>query len=202
MTEPDRYFTPEELAGMGFKHIGRDVHIARTARLYAPAYMSIGDRCIIDDYCVVSGAIEMGDNVHLAHACTVVAGREGIVFGDYSGLAFNVCLFAQSDDYTGAALTNPTVPMALRRIRRGRITLGRHVIVGTRAVVFPGVDLAEGCAVGAMSVVMRATEPWSIYSGNPATRLRSRKKEVLALEARHRAEFLNLQDTAHASRPS
>lgn len=177
-----RYYSRSELLDMNFKSLGSDVLISRTARIYDTKYTAISDRVIIDDFCVVSGAIEFGSNVHLAHSSLVIGGREGVIFGDFSGLAFGACIFCQSDDYSGQALTNPTVPMEYRGISRGRVTLGRHVIIGTRSVIFPGVELADGCAIGAMSVVTKSTEEWSIYIGNPAKRVKARSKSLLEKE--------------------
>lgn len=187
-TLDNRYFRQDELQDMGFRALGRDVLIARTARLYAPAYMEIGDHSCIDDFCIVSGAIRIGAHVHLAHGCRVVGGREGIQFDDFSGLAFGVTAFAQSDDYTGLHLTNPTVPMHYRSIQRGAVRLGRHVIVGAHSVIFPGVELAEGSSVGACSMLLKSTEPWGIYVGVPARKVRERKQDMLALEQRFLAE--------------
>lgn len=177
-----RYLSRSEVLAMGFLSVGDDVKIARSARIYDAKYSSIKNRVTIDDFCVISGAIDFGNNVHLAHSSLVIGGREGVNFGDFSGLAFGACVFCQSDDYSGAHLTNPTVPMEYRKIARGRVELGRHVIVGTRSVIFPGVNLAEGCAVGAMSVVTKSTEEWSIYIGNPAKRIKARSRDLLQKE--------------------
>lgn len=184
----DRYFQQEELQAMGFRALGHGVQIARTARLYEPAYLEIGDFSCIDDFCVVSGAIHIGAHVHLAHGCRVVGGREGIRFEDFSGLAFGVTVFAQSDDYTGLHLTNPTVPMKYRKIQRGAVKLERHVIVGTHSVIFPGVVLAEGSSVGACSMLLKSTEPWGIYVGVPARKVRERARDLLTLEQALRNE--------------
>src|SRR4051795_12442756 len=97
----DRYYAREELQEMKFRKLGRDVLISRTSRLYSPKYISIGDYSIVDDFCILSGNIVIGRNVHLAHGCHVIAGREGIVLDDFSGLAYGVTIFAQSDDYGG-----------------------------------------------------------------------------------------------------
>jgi acetyltransferase-like isoleucine patch superfamily enzyme len=48
--------------------------------------------------------------------------------------------------------------------------------------VFPGVDIAEGCSIGAMALVNKSTQPWGIYVGNPAKRIKERKKDMLELE--------------------
>lgn len=181
----ERYFSEAELQAMNFRKLGLGVKISRVARLYEPKYMSIGDYSMIDDFCILSGNITIGRNVHIAHGCRVIAGIEGVEMADFSGLAFGVTIFAQSDDYSGNALTNPTVPMQFRKIQRARVTLGRHVIVGTGSVVLPGVELAEGTSIGACSMVTKSTLPWSIYFGVPAKRLKARSQDMLGLEAQY-----------------
>lgn len=182
-TTESRYFTQPELMAMGFKKLGVGVQISRASRLYIPEYISLGDYSIVDDFCILSGNIELGRNVHIAHGCRMIGGREGIMMGDFSGLAFGVTVFAQSDDYGGDALTNPTIPMQYRQILRERVELGRHAIVGAGSVIFPGVKMGEGSSIGSCSMVTKSTDPWTIYFGVPAKKVRSRKRAMLELEA-------------------
>jgi len=182
LEQHSRYFSMQELEAMHFRHLGREVLISRTTRIYDPAYVSIGDHSVVDDFCILSGNLQIGRNVHIAHGCRVIAGREGVLLDDFSGLAFAVTIFAQSDDYTGEALTNPTVPMQYRKIARARVELGRHVIIGTGSVVFPGVIFAEGSSVGACSMVTKSTEAWAVYLGVPAKKVRERSRRMLQLE--------------------
>lgn len=57
----------------------------------------------------------------------------------------------------------------------GDIVIGNDVWVGARVVVLPGVHIADGCVVGAGSVVTSSlSEPYGIYAGNPARLLRHR----------------------------
>jgi galactoside O-acetyltransferase len=187
----DRYYAREELEAMKFRKLGRDVLISRTSRLYVPEYISIGDFSIIDDFCIVSGNVEMGRNVHFAHGCRVIGGREGIRMHDFSGLAFGVTIFAQSDDYSGDALTNPTIPMKFRKIMRARVEIGRHAIVGSGSIIFPGVILEEGSSIGACSMVTKSTEPWSVYFGAPAKKIKNRRCSLLELEKEYLTEQMH-----------
>jgi galactoside O-acetyltransferase len=187
----DRYYAREELEAMKFRKLGRDVLISRTSRLYVPEYISIDDFSVIDDFCIVSGNVEMGRNVHLAHGCRVIGGREGIRMYDFSGLAFAVTIFAQSDDYSGDALTNPTIPMKFRKIMRARVEIGRHAIVGSGSIIFPGVILQEGSSVGACSMVTKSTEPWSVYFGAPAKKIKNRRRSLLELEKEYLTEQMH-----------
>jgi len=176
------FLTGEQLAAAGFKKLGRNVKISDKAVIYNPGETEIGDHSRIDDFCVVSGKITIGRNVHVAVFCNLAGGSEGITLDDFSGLAYGCQVFSQSDDYTGATLTNPTVPARFKNERKAAVRIGRHCIVGTSSLVFPGVHLGDGCSVGALAMVTKSTEPWGVYTGAPARRLKDRKRDLLALE--------------------
>jgi acetyltransferase-like isoleucine patch superfamily enzyme len=177
------YLTRNALEAMGFAELGQDVRISDKASIYEPGKMSLGDHTRIDDFCVISGRLRTGRNVHIAAQCLVAGGSPGIEMGDFAGLAYGVKLFAQSDDYSGASLTNPTVPAAYKAEIKAPVALGRHVIVGAGAIIGPGVTLGEGCAVGAGAVVIASCPPWTILAGVPAKSIKARGTGLLALEA-------------------
>lgn len=176
------YLSEDVLQQMGFLSLGKHVKISDKAAIYGAELMSIGDNSRIDDFCVVSGNVEIGRNVHIAPMCLVAGGKPGIRFGDFSGFAYGVKAFTQSDDYSGETMTNPTVPVEFKSEHFAKIEIGRHVIVGAGSVISPGVILAEGAAIGAMSLVIKSTAPWFIYVGSPARKLRPRKRDLLSLE--------------------
>jgi acetyltransferase-like isoleucine patch superfamily enzyme len=179
------YLADKEARSMGFRYLGNNVKISDKASIYSPGKISIGDNSRIDDFCVLSEEITIGRNVHIAVFCNVAGGSQGVTFDDFSGLAYGVNVFSQSDDYSGRTLTNPTVPEEFKDIGRGPVLLGRHVIIGAGSIVFPGVTVADGCAVGAMSLVNRSTQEWGIYSGIPAKRIKDRSRELLDLEMKY-----------------
>ncbi len=55
------------------------------------------------------------------------------------------------------------------------MSFGAYSWVCARAVVGPGVDLGEGAVLGLASVATRSLEPWTVYAGSPAARIRERK---------------------------
>lgn len=177
------YLTNEQLKSMNFKHLGVDVKISDKASIYNPELIEIGDYSRIDDFCVISGKIKLGRHVHLAPFCLLAGGSEGITMEDFSGGAYHVQIFSQSDDYSGRTLTNPTVPQKYKNETKKAVYIGKHVIIGTSSIVFPGVHIADGCSVGAMTLVNKTTEPWGIYVGNPAKRVKERSRDLLTLEA-------------------
>jgi galactoside O-acetyltransferase len=181
------FLSSEQLLKMGFKKLGKNVLISDKASIYNPEQIEVGDKSRIDDFCVISGKVIIGRNVHIAVFCNLAGGSEGIILEDFSGLAYGCHVFSQSDDYSGVALTNPTVPTKYKAETKKRVYIGRHCIVGTNSLILPGVTLAEGTSVGAMSMVRKSTEPWSIYMGIPARKIKTRKQDLLKLES----EYLN-----------
>lgn len=187
------YYSDAELQQLGFKHLGKNVKISTKASIYNADQIEIGDHSRIDDFCIISGRIVIGAYCHITPQCLVAGGKPGIFFADFCTLAYGVKVFAQSDDYSGATLTNSLIPTRFKGETFLSVHLHRHVIVGAGAIIFPGVEVAEGCAIGAMTLVTQSTQPWGIYVGNPARRVKDRKQDLLQLEAQF------LQDSAHDS---
>lgn len=183
------FYSDAELRNIGFKKFGKHVKISTKASIYRPQEIEIGDYSRIDDFCIVSGKITIGRNVHLAAYSHVSAGKCSVKFEDFSGLAYGCNVFTGSDDYSGATLTNPTVPLEYKGLKESSIIIGRHVIVGTNSIIFPGVHIREGCAIGAQSLVIKSTEPWGVYFGAPAKKIKNRKKDLLILEEKYLQEY-------------
>lgn len=176
------FLTESELKKIPFKHCGNDVKISSRAAIYNPELISIGDHSRIDDFSILSGNVEIGRCVHIAAHSNISGGEKGILFDDFSGFAYGVLAFTQSDDYSGKYMTNPLIDKEFLGTKFARIEIGRHAIVGAHSVVFPGVILSTGCSVGAMSMVTKSTEEWSINFGVPSKKIKNRRKDVLELE--------------------
>lgn len=187
------FLNEEQLSKIPFKFLGRNVKISAKAAIYNPELIEINNNSRIDDFCVISGKVTIGKHVHIAVFCNVAGGSEGIIFNDFSGLAYGCHVFTQSDDYSGQTLTNPTIPTKYKSETKKSISIGRHCIIGTGSLIFPGVNLAEGTAIGAASVVRKSTEEWSIYLGNPAKKIKPRSRELLELEL----QLIQEDDTLH-----
>lgn len=184
------YLTEAQLAQMGFRSIGKNVRISDKAAIYNADQIEIGDHSRVDDFCIVSGRVVIGSYCHITPMCLVAGGAPGIFLDDFVTLAYGVKVFSQSDDYTGETMTNSLIPREYKREIFSSVHLQKQCIVGAGSIVFPGVTLAEGCSVGAMTLVHKSTTPWGIYVGTPARRVKERKKNLLALEA----QFLKEQN--------
>ena len=176
------FYTKDELKEIGFKKIGQNVLISKKTSIYLPNKISIGNNVRIDDFCLLSGSLLIGDYVHIAAYCACFGGNIGIEFRDFSGLSSRVSIYASTDDYSGKSLTNPTIPNEYRNLESGKVLLNKHVIVGTGCVILPNVILGEGSSFGAMSLITKDSEPWSVNVGTPAKKIRNREKIILELE--------------------
>ena len=186
------YYTESELAQLGFAAYGADVRISRNCAIIGAQNVRIGSHVRIDDYVVISagsGSLLVGNHVHIA-AGAYLGCAGGISLADFSGISHGAKLYSASDDYSGSALTNPTVPKKYLDVDVAPVALGRHAIVGAGSIVLPGVILSEGTAVGAMTLIKRGfkTDDWAVYFGAPARKVADRSKALLALEAALLAE--------------
>lgn len=184
------FLTPREVRGLGLAGCGRHVLIRKTARLVDPEMITLGDNIVIDDFAIIygGGGVTLEGHNHIG-TYGALFGRAGIVMEAFSGTAPRVSIFSESDDYSGRSMTNPTVPDEFKpKFKLGKVRIGRHVIVGANSTILPSCTVAEGCAVGAYSLVTGALEPWGVYAGVPAKRVSERAKDVLDLEKKYRGE--------------
>lgn len=176
--------TREAVERMGFASVGENVKISDYASFYNTQKISLGNNVRIDDFCVLSagsGGISIGNYIHIGVFSSLI-GVGKITLSDFSGISSRVSIYSSNDDYSGSAMTNPTVPSLYTRVKHANVFLGKHVIVGSGSVILPGVRLEEGSAIGALSLVTKDCEAFGIYTGNPARRIKTRKRDLLELE--------------------
>jgi galactoside O-acetyltransferase len=180
------FMSESELEIAGFGSCGHSVKISKRARFYGIARIHISDRVRIDDFAVLSagsGGISVGQHVHIA-VFALLMGEARIELADFSGVSSRAAIYSSSDDFSGKHLTGPTVPVAYTGVISKPVRIGRHAVVGTGATVLPGVEVGDGAAVGAMSLVRSSIPPFEIHAGCPARRVGRRSDAVLELELR------------------
>jgi len=183
------FLNQQELIELGLASFGENVLISRLASIYNPDRIYIGSNVRIDDFSILSagdGGIVLGSYIHIACYASLI-GQGCITIEDFAGVSSRVAVYSSNDDYSGRALTNPMVPEQYKRVTHGPVTLCRHSLVGSGSVILPNVILGEGCSVGALSLVSRNCEEFSMYLGVPAKRIKSRSRKILEVEK----EFLS-----------
>jgi galactoside O-acetyltransferase len=175
-----------EIDAIGFAEVGDDVQLSEHARFYGASRIFLGNHVRIDDFCVLSagsGGIHIGNHVHIALFSSLI-GKGKIILSDYCNISSRVSIYSSSDDYSGESMTNPTIPEDYKNVLHASVSLGKHVIVGSGTVILPGVNLSDGVAVGALSLIKTDCPPFGIYAGSPAKRIKERSRALLDLEAK------------------
>lgn len=177
------FYSKEELLDFGFRNIGDNVLISNKSSIYNAKNISIGSNVRIDDFVILSPSSELiiGDYVHIACYASII-GKGKITISDFVGVSGRVSIYSSSDDYTGLAMTNPMVPEQFKKVNNGDVTLEKHVIIGAGSVILPNVTIGEGCAIGALTLINKDCEEFSVYSGNPANKIGKRLKRFLKYE--------------------
>jgi dTDP-4-amino-4,6-dideoxy-D-glucose acyltransferase len=118
------------------------------------------------------------DHVHISFDVKFL-GHGEVELKPFSGLSPGVLVMTSTDDFSGEHLTGPTVKDKLVKLDSRRIMIGRHVVVGARSVILPGVTIGDYAAIGAMSLVRRDVPAGEIWGGNPLRFIRKRNGERL-----------------------
>lgn len=170
--------------------------IYESAKIINKNNLKIGCNSQIDDFVFFNCGIEsiLGSFVHIASFSSIIGGGR-FYMDHFSGLSAGCRIITGSDDFSGAALTNPTVPSKYTNVSNSSVSIGKHVILGTNVTVFPGITIGEGAAVGAGAIVRKDLEPWTIYVGTECRPLKPRPSDkILSLEAQLLTELnLNLE---------
>lgn len=173
-----------------FKKIGYDIRIDDLARITRPDLIELGNHISIDMCTYISVSAIIGNWVHIAPQVSIIGGANSLlIMEDFSAIATGCRIVCASDDFK-MGFTCPFIPIKYRNVINKPIILRRFAVVGVNSVVLPGVVMAEGSVLGANSLLLKNTEPWTIYAGSPAKPIGIRDKKLL-LEGAKELEYGN-----------
>lgn len=183
----------EQLESIGFASLGENVLISDKASIYGASKISIASNVRIDDFCVLSageGGIDIGNYVHIAISSSMI-GAGKITISDFVGISSRVSIYSSSDDFSGKTMQNPMVSDEYKNVKVAPVFIGKHVLIGCGVVILPNVRIEQGVSIGALSLINKSCEEFSIYAGNPARKIKERDRNLLLLET----QFLQSQST-------
>ena len=178
------FLSEKQLKKIGLGSYGKDVLISDKCSIYNPGNIHIGDNVRIDDFCILSAGvkgIEIGSHVHIACYCSLI-GREKISMKDFSGLSSNVSIYSSTDDFTGSFLAGPCVLEEFKNMVSKPVTLNKHVAIGTKSTILPGVEIGNNTKVYAHSLVTKSFPSNVIIFGIPAKKIKNLKNSLEHLE--------------------
>ena len=175
------YYTAKEIKKLGFKKVGKNLQIKKSAKFFFCKNIVIGNNVRIEDYSIITGRgkLTIGDYVQISSHCCLL-GKFGIDLGNYVTVAPGVKIFSASDDYYGNEIyTSFLKDNNFLEKNRGKVKIGDYVIIGANSVIMPNLNIEEGVAIGALSFVNKSLKKWYIYYGNKITRGKKRSKKFL-----------------------
>ena len=127
--------------------MGPNCHFYPGARIWAPWNLVCADQ------------VTAGDGVEIYNVAPVRLGSHAILSqGSY--------LCGATHDYDDQDFPLMAYTMEI----------GAYAWICARAAVAPGVMVGEGAVLGMCSVATRSLEPWTVYAGSPAVRVKSRRR--------------------------
>lgn len=174
------FYTEIELNKLGLKDFGKNVFISKKCSIYGADKVSIGSNVRIDDFCIISGEVVIGNYVHIS-AYSALYGKAGIKIGNFCGISPRSTIYSVSDNFSGEHMISPMVPSDLTCLHQGQVILNDYCQLGANTIVMPSVILEEGAVTGAFTFVTSNLQHWSINCGIPAKfckKRSSRCKEI------------------------
>jgi putative colanic acid biosynthesis acetyltransferase WcaF len=127
---------------------GNRIHIYPGVKIWAPWNLVLGDECG-----VANGAI--------------LYSQGKITIGKRAVISQGAHLVAGTHDFTKSGFPVVTKP----------ISVGDNAWVAAEAFIHPGVNIGQGCVVGARAVVTQDMPEWMICAGHPCIPIKERKME-------------------------
>ena len=121
--------------------------------------------------CYAGGSIKIGKHCFVGDAVKIVSDRANIWIDDDCLVAEQVSIRAGNHGTKSGELIR-SQPNAVNDI-----WIGKDVWIGKGVAVLAGSHIADGCVIGANSVVMGRTEPNAIYAGAPIRKIAMRSQE-------------------------
>lgn len=132
---------------------------------------NLGENSYIDykSYIRYPQKVSIGSNVSINRGCNIIAGISSkdaeIDIKDNVAIGPNVTFFAAGHDHSKIDLPGTGE----------KITVHKYCWIGGNSTILQGVDVGEGCIIGACSVVTKSIPAYSIAAGNPARVIKKRE---------------------------
>jgi acetyltransferase-like isoleucine patch superfamily enzyme/acyl carrier protein len=177
---------------------GKGAVFGRNITLRHPDNIRMGQRVLLDDYCLVDArgagqqGVCLGDRVMVHRGACIQAKVGPICVGEDTSIGAFSQLISQGPIEIGANVSIATGviiaggtyqvesdedgPEVKKRFTYGAIRIEPNVRIGMRAIILDGVTIGRNAIVAPGSIVMNDVPPGTVVTGSPARPLRSRQR--------------------------
>lgn len=141
-----RYLLLSSLA----EHVGKNVSIFPGVYFEHIERLRIGDNVSIHQMCYIDaeGGVDIGSDVSIAHRCTILSSNH--------------------------SYQDKRIPIKYQKMNLNKTVLKNNIWIGCGCTILAGVEIGDGCVIGANSTVTRSIPENSVAVGSPAKRIKSR----------------------------
>lgn len=138
---------------------GRNIYIGRSVYMWAKHTITIGDNFYIGKFSQIECDAVIGNDVMFANFVALV-GRYDHNYSEI-GVPTRHASRIRDESYSWKGLTQ-------------KVVIEDDVWIGHGAIILSGSKISTGSIIAAGSVVTGNVEPYSIYGGNPAVKIKNR----------------------------
>lgn len=113
------------------------------------------------------GNFSIGRNSVINFGC-YLDNRRGITIGNNVGVAHNTKIYTLGHDLNDPEFKTKGAPVHIED----------NVFIFSNVLIMPGVTIGEGSIILAGSVITKDVTPWTIVGGNPAKKIKDRKRKI------------------------
>jgi acetyltransferase-like isoleucine patch superfamily enzyme len=155
---------------------GKDFYAGLNVRLWAKTTMKFGNSVYIGRNSLIQTNCIVGDFVLFGERVAIIGRHDH----DFLQVGVPISIANKIRDIDSPLSSSITY-------------IGNDVWLGFGVIVLGGVNIADGCIIAAGSIVTKDLEPYSIYAGAPAKKIKKRFNSE-RLELLHRS---NVKDMLH-----
>lgn len=153
--------------------IGRDSSIHWLARFNNPAGISIGHNTIIGNDAFLDGRskrqLKAGESRIKSYFSEFFGqGERPLTIGNNVSIAGEVRIYTMEHDIDSPDFDEISAP----------VIIDDYVVIGSRAMILPGVHVGKGAVIASGAVVTKDVEPYTVVGGVPAVFIKNRNKNL------------------------
>jgi maltose O-acetyltransferase len=141
----------------------------RLRYFFAKGFLDHCGKCVnIQPKAIIASRVSIGDYSGIGSHSLI---QGGVRIGDHVMMGPEVFIYTQNHQFDRTDITMDQQGFAEEK----PVVIRNDVWIGSRATILPGVEIGEGCIIGASSVVTKSLPPYSVAAGNPAIVKKYRK---------------------------